>query len=236
MKTQLFRKEERGVKDIGWLKSNFTFSFSNYRNPMRAGFGLLRAFNDDYITPGGGFGTHPHHNMEIISIILKGDMNHKDSMGYSDVVHEDWVQIMSAGSGLFHEEYNVGKEDVNFLQIWIEPKSQNIGPRYQRRHFPKDKRENELITAIGPHTGYTHCWINQDAYVKLGNFKEEKNIAYKFRGENKCVFIFNIKGEIQVGGETISPRDAIGVWETDEINISVKADTEFVLLEVPINH
>jgi len=236
MNTELFKKEERGTKDIGWLKSNFSLSFSTYRNPLRAGFGLIRAFNDDYISPEGGFGTHAHHNMEIISIILAGDMNHKDSMGYADIVHKDWVQIMSAGSGLYHEEYNVGEGEVNFLQIWIEPKIQNINPRYQRRHFPKEKRVNQLTTVIAPDTGYTHCWINQDAYVKLGYFTEEQTINYPFRGENKCVFLFNIKGEIHIGDKVISERDSIGIWDTDNFSIQIKADSEFILIEAPINH
>lgn len=236
MKSKLFKKEERGTKDIGWLKSNFSLSFSSYQNPLRAGFGLIRAFNDDYISPKGGFGIHAHHNMEIISIILKGDMNHKDSMGYSDVVHEDWIQIMSAGSGLYHEEYNIGEEDVNFLQIWIEPKVQNINPRYQRRHFPKEQRENQLTTVIAPTTGYKHCWINQDAYIKLGNYTEEKTLNYQFTEENKCVYLFNIKGEIQIDGQIISPRDSIGIWGTNEISIHIKADSQFILIEAPINH
>lgn len=236
MQLKLFKKEDRGTKDLGWLKSNFSLSFSSYQNPMRAGFGLIRAFNDDFITPEGGFGTHSHHNMEIISIILKGDMNHKDSMGYSDIVHEDWVQIMSAGSGLYHEEYNVGEEDVNFLQIWIEPKVQNINPRYQRRHFPKEKRKNRLTTVIAPHTGYTHCWINQDAYIKLGFFTEDSLINYQFRGENKCVFLFVMEGEIEVEDEVVIERNAIGVWDTDEIELKIKSGAHFILTEAPINH
>jgi redox-sensitive bicupin YhaK (pirin superfamily) len=117
MQHTIFKAEERGIKDIGWLKSNFTFSFSSYANPLRNGFGLLKVFNDDFVEQGKGFGLHAHQNMEIISVLLNGKMNHKDSMGYSDVVEKEWVQIMSAGSGLKHEEYNVGDDEVNFLQI-----------------------------------------------------------------------------------------------------------------------
>ncbi|HMP94248.1 MAG TPA: pirin family protein, partial [Phnomibacter sp.] len=170
MKHQFFKASERGVKDIGWLKSNFTFSFSSYANPLRNGFGLLRVFNDDYVEAGKGFGLHPHQNMEIISIMLQGSMNHKDSMGYSDVVHKDWVQIMSAGSGLRHEEYNVGNDEVNFLQIWIEPKLQNITPRYQRRHFDEANRKNKLVTVVSNEEGQAHCWINQNAKISIGYY------------------------------------------------------------------
>ena len=141
MKSQVFLKSERGIKDIGWLKSNFYFSFSDYYNPSKSAFGTLVAFNDDFVEAGKGFGIHPHANMEIISVLLKGKMNHIDTLGYKTVIEEGGVQIMSAGSGLRHEEYNIGEEDVNFLQIWIEPKLQNITPRYQQRSFPKEKRK-----------------------------------------------------------------------------------------------
>ncbi len=141
MNTQLFPASQRGRKDIGWLKSNFIFSFSEYYNPAASAFGTLITFNDDIVEAGKGFGIHPHVNMEIISIMLKGKMNHKDSMGYNTEVEEGGVQIMSAGSGLKHEEYNIGEEEVNFLQIWIQPKLQNVSPRYQQRSFPKANRK-----------------------------------------------------------------------------------------------
>ncbi|MFL5772724.1 MAG: pirin family protein, partial [Flavisolibacter sp.] len=163
MQTLPFPASTRGVKDAGWLKSNFTFSFSDFSDPSRSAFGTLVAFNDDFVNAGKGFGIHPHVNMEIISIMLSGSMNHKDTLGYTNVVHEDWVQIMSAGSGLRHEEYNVGDNDVNFLQIWIQPKLQNINPRYQFRNFPKDGRKNRLQTIVSSEEGQQHCWINQNA-------------------------------------------------------------------------
>src|SRR3982750_2457432 len=148
MQTQRFPASERGVKDQGWLRSNFHFSFSDYSNPSKSAFGTLIAFNDDFLQPGKGFGIHPHVNMEIISVLLKGKMNHKDTLGYSTVFEEGGVQIMSAGSGLRHEEYNIGEEQVNFLQIWIQPKLQNITRRYQQRNFPKAKRQNHLKPTV----------------------------------------------------------------------------------------
>lgn len=180
MKTQEFKKSDRGVKDIGWLKSNFNFSFSDYRNPSRSAFGTLLAFNDDYVEPGKGFGIHPHMNMEIISILLQGKMNHKDSMGYSTEITAGGVQIMSAGSGLRHEEYNIGEEEVNFLQIWIQPKLQDIQPRYQTRNFARKNRQNKLVTIVSSEEGQAHCWINQNAKLSLGLFDEGQKIEYTF--------------------------------------------------------
>ena len=178
MKYTIFNSTERGLKDIGWLKSHFTFSFSSYANPLRNGFGLLKVFNDDFVETGKGFGLHPHTNMEIVSVMLAGKMNHKDTMGYSEVVEQDWVQIMSAGTGLRHEEYNVGDDEVNFLQIWIEPKLQNINPRYQKRHFSREKRLNTLQTIVSNEEGQQHCWINQNAKLSLGYFTEKTEITY----------------------------------------------------------
>jgi redox-sensitive bicupin YhaK (pirin superfamily) len=235
MQSIFFPANERGKKNIGWLQSNFTFSFSSYYNPQRNGFGLLKVFNDDYVTPGGGFGLHPHTNMEIISILLQGKMNHKDSMGYSDVVQKDWVQIMSAGSGLRHEEYNVGEDDVNFLQIWIEPKIQNITPRYQRRSFPEEKRKNKLQTVVSSEEGQEHCWINQNAKLSLGYFDAGEKITYTLNPLNKAVFIFNINGKIIVENTIINERDAIGIWETDKVELICNTESRFIIIEAPIN-
>ena len=232
----IHRKEDRGTKDIGWLISKFSFSFSSYYNPLMKGFGLLHTFNDDIVKPGGGFGLHPHTNMEIISILLQGKMNHKDTMGYSDVVEKDWVQIMSAGKGLKHEEYNVGEDDVSFLQIWIEPKLQNIEPRYQRRNFPKEKRKNILKTVISNEEGQEHCWINQNAKISLGYFDAGSTIEYKFSPLNKCVYIFVMEGVLNTANEKIGKRDAIGFWETDSIALQTEEETEFIVIELPVNH
>jgi redox-sensitive bicupin YhaK (pirin superfamily) len=236
MQHTIFKADERGLKDIGWLKSNFNFSFSSYANPMRNGFGLLKVFNDDFVEQGKGFGLHAHQNMEIISVLLNGKMNHKDSMGYSDVVENDWVQIMSAGSGLKHEEYNVGDNEVNFLQIWVEPKLQNINPRYQRRNFPKQNRINKLQTIVSNDEGQEHCWINQNAKLSLGYFTKKTMLTYSLNPTNKCVFIFLIEGKANICKQNINKRDAIGIWETDTIQLDIEQDTEFIVIEVPINH
>jgi redox-sensitive bicupin YhaK (pirin superfamily) len=235
MKFSITRANERGTKDIGWLKSNFTFSFSSYANPERNGFGLLRTFNDDFVEPGKGFGIHPHANMEIISVMLAGSMNHIDSLGYKEVVHKDWVQIMSAGTGLRHEEYNVGEDDVNFLQIWIEPKQQNITPRYQRRQFPEEKRANQLTTVVSNEEGQAHCWINQNAKLSLGYYDAPQTVEYSFPPLNKCLFLFVISGSVVVEGQTVGTRDSIGLWETGQVSLECATDTRFLLIEAPIN-
>jgi len=236
MKHNLFPATERGIKDIGWLKSNFTFSFSTYPNPMRNGFGLLKVFNDDFVEAGKGFGLHPHQNMEIISVMLAGNMNHKDTMGYTEVVEKDWVQIMSAGSGLRHEEYNIGEDEVNFLQIWIEPKLQNINPRYQRRYFAKEKRENILQTIVSNEEGTQHCWINQNAKLSLGYFTQHTMVNYTFNPVNKCVFLFVMEGNITTNGIKVNTRDGIGIWDTNNLQIQCEPSCSFIVIEVPINH
>src|SRR5438309_5152078 len=235
MQTKLFPAAERGVKNGGWLQSNFFFSFSDFCDPTKSAFGTIQAFNDDIIQAGKGFGTHPHINMEIISVMLQGSMNHKDSMGYSNVVHEDWVQIMSAGSGLYHEEYNVGDNEVNFLQIWIQSKQQNIRPRYQFRYFPKDNRRNKLQTIVSSEEGLEQCWINQNSKLSLGLFDAAQMINYTFNPVNKCLFIFLIKGSLSINGTTLSPRDAIGIWNTNSVDIACDANTEFLIIETPVN-
>jgi quercetin 2,3-dioxygenase len=235
MQTKRFPAAERGVKNGGWLQSNFIFSFSNWYEPTKSAFGTLLAFNDDFIQAGKGFGIHPHMNTEIISVMLNGSMNHKDSMGYSNIVHEDWVQIMSAGSGLYHEEYNVGETDVNFLQIWIQPKQQNIRPRYQFRHFPKADRQNKLQVIVSSEEGMEHCWINQNTKLSLGLFDAGEKTNYTLNPVNKCLFVFVIKGSISINGTTLPERDALGIWDTDSIAIDCLTNTEFLIIETPIN-
>lgn len=235
MKSHVFRKEDRGIKDIGWLKSNFYISFSEYCDPLKSAFGSLVAFNDDFVEAGRGFGIHPHANMEIISVLLKGKMNHIDTLGYKTVIEEGGVQIMSAGSGLRHEEYNIGEDEVNFLQIWIEPKLQNINPRYQQRSFPQEKRKNQLKTIVSNEEGLQHCWINQNAKLSLAQFDTAQELNYNFNPTNKCLFIFAIEGKIRIDGTDINKRDAIGIWETDTVQIHCDAGAHFLIIETPVN-
>jgi hypothetical protein len=235
MQKVIHREAGRGTKDLGWLLSKFSFSFSGYQNPVMKGFGMLRVFNDDTVQAGGGFGIHAHVNMEIISVMLQGKMNHKDTLGYSEVVERGWVQIMSAGSGLRHEEHNVGDEEVKFLQIWIEPKLQNISPRYQKRFFSKENRKNKLQTIVSNEEGAEHCWINQNAKLSLGWFDKDVAKKYIFNPSNKCVYIFVLDGSLLIDGETLSRRDAIGLWDTDTVEIKAEQESEFIVIETPIN-
>ncbi len=227
---------ERGTKDIGWLLSKFSFSFSSYQNPVRKNFGLLHTFNDDVVKPGAGFGIHPHMNMEIISIMLQGKMNHKDTLGYTEIVEKDWVQIMSAGTGLRHEEYNIGEQDVQFLQIWIEPKLQNINPRYQKRFFPQEKRKNRLQTIVSNDEGAEHCWINQNAKLSLGWFESGQTVTYSLNPNNKAVYLFVMEGTLSIGGKQIYKRNAMGIWDTDLLNFQITKESHFLIIEVPVNH
>lgn len=235
MQTKLFPANQRGSKDIGWLKSQFNFSFSDYYNPDASAFGTLVAFNDDLLAVGKGFGTHPHVNMEIISVLLKGRMNHKDSMGYNTDLSEGAVQIMSAGTGIFHEEYNIGDEEVNFLQIWIQPKLQDIKPRYQTRSFPGANRQNQLQTIISNEEGLGHCWINQNAKLSLAQFDAATTLPYIFNPTNKCLFIFCIEGSIRIGDHSLQQRDAIGIWATGEVNIHFNDASDILIIETPVN-
>lgn len=235
MQTIFYPGSERGTKDIGWLRSQFSFSFSSYMQPQRNSFGLLQTFNDDVVQPGGGFGLHPHKNMEIISIMLQGKMNHKDSLGYSEVVEAGWVQIMSAGTGLRHEEWNVGEEEVKFLQIWIAPKLQNIDPRYQRRYFGPESRQNTLAKIVSSEEGTAHCWINQNARIFWGEFSQDGSHTLPLAAANGCLFVFVLKGQAKLGGHTLGQRDAVGVWDAHEAEITYAAGTEMVVIEVPVN-
>ena len=235
MNTHYFPASGRGTKDIGWLKSRFFFSFSDYYNPMASAFGSLVAFNDDVLAQGKGFGIHPHTNMEIISVLLRGRMNHKDTLGYSTEVGEGGVQIMSAGSGLRHEEYNIGEGEVHFLQIWIEPKLQNIGPRYQQRHFPREGRRGRLQTIVSSEEGQEHCWINQNAKLSLGYYGKGAIAEYRFARTNKCLFIFLIEGSVTIDDQRLGERDALGVWNTDIVSIHCNEESEFLIIETPVN-
>jgi redox-sensitive bicupin YhaK (pirin superfamily) len=235
MQSQYFPAADRGKKNIGWLKSNFFLSFSDYYHPLKSAFGSLVAFNDDYMEKGKGFGIHPHINMEIISVLIQGKMNHIDSMGYRTTVEPGGVQIMSAGSGLKHEEYNIGEDEVNFLQLWILPKIQNITPRYQQRHFPKEGRKNKLTTIISSEEGTEHCWINQNAKLSLGYYDQDQKVHYAFNPVNKCLFVFLIEGLIEVNGVALNIRDGLGVWDTDQISIHCLSKTEFLIVETPVN-
>lgn len=236
MKTVLHKAETRGHANHGWLDSHHTFSFANYYNPERVHFGALRVLNDDIVDGGRGFGTHPHDNMEIISIPLSGDLEHKDSMGNTTVIRQNDVQVMSAGTGIYHSEYNKSKDQkVNFLQIWVFPKEENIQPRYGQKTFNPEERVNKLQQVVAPVKDSDGIWINQDAWFHLGNLKKDFNATYDVKQKGNGVYAFVISGEVTINGQQLSKRDGLGVWDTDKLDIQVNADAEILLMEVPMN-
>ncbi len=236
MNNTVFHKADtRGDANHGWLHSKHTFSFANYYNPDRVHFGALRVLNDDIVQGGMGFGTHPHDNMEIISIPLKGDLEHKDSTGRHKVIRQNDVQIMSAGSGIRHSEYNYNKDkDVNFLQIWVFPKERNIEPRYEQKTFLSTDRTNQLATVVAPDDNNA-VWINQDAWFSLGTFKKGHEVTYDVRKQGNGVYVFVIDGKVAINGNALQQRDGFGVWDTDKLSITASDDAEVLLMDIPMN-
>lgn len=235
MKTVLHKAESRGHANHGWLDSYHTFSFAGYHDPARVHFGLLRVLNDDRIKGGMGFGQHPHDNMEIISIPLKGALEHRDSTGGHGVIQSGEVQIMSAGSGLMHSEKNASPtEEVNFLQIWVFPKERNITPRYDQKLFPAAERVNKLQTVVSPEKNNGSLWINQDAWFSLGKIEATKALTYELHNKNHGVYAFVISGEVEINGQLLHTRDGFGVSEAEELTIQAHKDAEVLLIEVPM--
>ena len=231
----LHTSESRGLADHGWLVSRHTFSFANYHNPERMHFGVLRVLNDDYVAEGKGFGTHPHDNMEIISIPLSGDLQHRDSMGNIAVIKNGDVQVMSAGTGITHSEFNKNLDKaVKFLQIWVFPNKRNVTPRYDQLTLKKEERINRLQQIVSPNQNDAGVWIHQDAWFYLSDFNNGFSKKLSLKKEGNGFYIMNIEGEIEVNGEKLEKRDAIGIWETNEIEIKANTDAKFLVMEIPM--
>lgn len=237
MKTILHKAESRGRADHGWLESYHTFSFANYYNPGRVRFGALRVLNDDRVSPGEGFGKHPHDNMEIVSIPLAGELRHKDSMGNETIIKEGEVQVMSAGTGIFHSEYNNRKDsDVRFLQIWLFPNKKNVTPRYDQISVKDIQIDNAFYQVLSPNKDDQGVWIYQDAWFHLGNFQAGKSDTYTFKKEGNGLYIFLLEGEADVDGQPLERRDGYGIWDTNKVSVRATADARLLLMEVPMNH
>lgn len=236
MNTVLHKAETRGKANHGWLNSHHTFSFANYHNPERMNFGVLRVLNDDIVQAAMGFGTHPHDNMEIISIPLEGDLEHKDSMGNVTVIKEGDVQIMSAGTGVTHSEKNKNNDkEVKFLQIWVFPKEKNISPRYDQISIREIAKENKFYQVVSPNQDDQGVWINQDAWFHIGNFTKGNSDEYEIKKEGNGVYAFILEGEVEIEDEKLSKRDGIGIWNTKSINVKATEKARVLLMEVPMS-
>lgn len=235
MKTIIHRASDRGIQDHGWLKAAHSFSFANFYDPSKVHFGLLRVLNDDIIAPAMGFGTHGHDNMEIVTIPLRGSLAHKDSLGSEGIIGPDEVQIMSAGSGIRHSEYNASAtEETNLLQIWVFPKERNIAPRYDQKKFDLTKSANKFQTIVSPGKDDDAMWINQDAFFSLGNFDHETTVNYKIKHPGNGAYIFVIEGSAGVEDNKLGRRDAIGIVDADEFEITVGANSKILLIDLPM--
>jgi len=231
----IHKAHTRGFADHGWLKSHHTFSFARYFDEQRMNFGLLRVLNDDIVEPGRGFGTHSHDNMEIISITLQGALAHKDDQGHEQVLRPDEVQIMSAGTGIRHSEYNHSNEErVNFLQIWIFPRQRNIQPRYEQKKFAARQRINTWQTLISAEKSGDHLWINQDACISRIQIEPSVEVTYKRRSDKNGLYVFVIEGELKTAGEQLQRRDGMGIWDAEHLQFRTEVGAEVLLLEVPM--
>jgi redox-sensitive bicupin YhaK (pirin superfamily) len=233
----LHTADSRGQADHGWLKSYHTFSFANYHNSERIHFGVLRVLNDDYVAPGMGFGTHPHENMEIISIPLFGDLEHQDSMGNKSIIKKGDIQVMSAGTGIYHSEYNPNQDkQVEFLQIWIFPNKKNVTPRYDQVTLNLEDRHNRLQQILSPNSDDEGVWIHQDAWFHLGNFDKNTTINYSLNKNGNGIYLFVIEGNVKIDEIELNKRDGLGIKNGTEITLTTLADnTEVLLMEVPMH-
>ncbi|KAA2216467.1 pirin family protein [Maribacter flavus] len=235
MKTILHKADSRGHADHGWLNSYHSFSFANYFDPNRMNFGALRVLNDDTVAAGRGFGRHPHSNMEIISIPLQGDLKHMDIMGNSTVIREGDIQVMSAGTGVEHSEFNNNMDSlVKFLQIWIIPNKENVQPRYDQISLSDLKVKNKLYQVLSPNPEDQGVWIHQNAWFHMGDFDKGQSETYALKSEENGAYIFVLEGEVSVEGTTLNARDGFGIWDVDSITFQALNDAKFLIMEVPM--
>lgn len=239
MKTKLFEANSRGNADHGWLKANFSFSFGNYYNPERVQFGMLRVLNDDTIAGGMGFGTHPHANMEIITIPLEGGLKHRDSMGNEGVIRFGEVQVMSAGTGIQHSEMNASQNDLaKTLQLWVFPDKEDVTPRYDQKSFDIENQINKFVTIVSPKdkNDGNALWVYQQTFFNLGIFEKDTSITYKVNIPENGVYLFLIEGEIEFDNQILKTRDAMGIIDFEQFEIKINSKSKILLIEVPMKH
>lgn len=234
--TVIHKANSRNSADFGWLKVNHTFSFANYYNPDRMNFGALRVLNDDTILGGKGFSTHPHDNMEIITIPLEGSLKHKDDMGNGSIIKKGDIQVMSAGRGIQHSEYN--GDDIlpaKVLQIWLHPNKINVIPRYQQLSIKSLIKPNIFSQILSPDIKDQGVWIHQNSWFSLGEFTKTTTSNYKLHSTSNGIYIFIIDGKVEINGDILNKRDAIGLWQVDSINISSSIGSRVLIMEVPMD-
>jgi len=235
MKTIYHAADSRGDANHGWLKSSHTFSFANYHNPERMGFGVLRVINDDFVIGGQGFGNHSHRNMEIISIPLSGKLAHGDSIGNEGVIETGEIQVMSAGTGITHSEMNGDDaEAVRFLQIWVKPNKMDVAPRYQQVHMGDIMRPNEFSQVLSPNADDAGVWIHQDAWFSMGDFDEGISQTYQLNDPNNGVYVFVLSGEVVIHGQVLSTRDGLCIWDTQSFTMDATVASRVLVMEVPL--
>jgi len=234
MKTVFHAANSRGHANHGWLDAHHSFSFASWYHPERIHFGMLRVLNDDIVAGGMGFGKHPHDNMEIITIPLSGALKHQDSMGFSEIIEAGEVQVMSAGTGIYHSEFNPNQNQaVNLFQIWIFPNRKQVEPRYAQRKY--ELQNGDFSTLVGPENSGVATWIHQDAWLSMGEFAADSQTSYTIQSTGNGVYLMVIEGEIQIGDQKLEKRDAIGISQTEKVEISCKQNTKMLVIEVPMN-
>jgi quercetin 2,3-dioxygenase len=237
MKTELHPANERGQANLDWLNTYHSFSFATYFNPAREQFGCLRVLNDDAIAGGTGFDLHPHNNMEIITLMLEGSLEHRDSMGNTQVIEQGEVQVMSAGTGIYHAEYNHSEtEEAKLLQIWIFPREKGLKPRYDQKYFEEQKIKNTIVTLVTPDIDQKDdtLWIHQDAYISTVNMEKAFDFEYSVRIKGNGVFAMLIEGNIDVNESSLKRRDAIAITETDTVTFRSVTESKLLIIEVPM--
>jgi redox-sensitive bicupin YhaK (pirin superfamily) len=237
MKKVFHEASTRGSSQLDWLNSKHSFSFADYYCPDRIHFGALRVLNDDVVKAGMGFGTHPHQNMEIISIPLKGALKHKDSAGHSELINVNDVQVMTAGRGIMHSEYNASEtEEVHFLQVWIIPEKEGLEPSYDQRTFPDLNKDGELQLLVAPKSSQQNSLkINQNAYVYRAKVTSGNTLEYRINGNANGVYVFVLNGELTVDGEILRSRDGVGVNDVHSLEIKGIVDSDFLVFEIPMD-
>ncbi|WP_201593147.1 pirin family protein [Psychrobacter sp. Pi2-51] len=235
MKTIYHAANSRGKANHGWLKSNHTFSFANYHNPERMGFGVLRVINDDFVIGGQGFGKHSHRDMEIISIPLSGKLGHGDNIGNNGIIATGEIQVMSAGTGITHSEMNGDdKEDVKFLQIWVIPNKMNVAPRYQQVRMDDIMQPNKFNQVLSPNADDAGVWIHQNAWFSMGDFEQGVTQNYTLNDANNGVYVFVIEGSVTINNNVLNTRDGLGVWDTKSMTMDVLENSKVLIMEVPM--